>query len=50
MMMMMSLWKMNIVALEDVDNMLMVMMMMTTTMIMMRGGACQMNIVCFCES
>ncbi len=41
---------MNIVALEDVDNMLMVMMMMTTTMIMMRGGACQMNIVCFCES
>jgi hypothetical protein len=44
MMMMMSLWKMNFVAIEDVDNMLM--MMMTTTM-MMRGGACQMNIVAF---
>jgi hypothetical protein len=44
-MMMMSLWKMNFVAIEDVDNMLTVMMMMKTTM--MRGGDCQMNIVAF---
>jgi hypothetical protein len=44
MMMMMSLWKMNFVAIEDVDNMLMMMMMMTRMMMrMMRGGACQMN-------
>ncbi len=33
---------MNFVAIEDVDNMLMMM-----TMMMMRGGACQMKIVAF---
>jgi hypothetical protein len=44
--MMMSLWKMNFVAIEDVDNMLMVTMMMRRRM-MMRGGACQMKFFVF---
>jgi hypothetical protein len=47
MMMMMSLWKMNFVAIEDVDNMLM--MMMTTNDDDERRSLSNEH-CCFCES